>query len=114
MRGKMLQGLRWEFQKGHLVSFNATGNLEVFKGLYDGAKGDKDKLANLTIGLNPAAELIGFFNDRIVLGTASVGIGGNKSLGGVNDSQFGHEQTIRKPTIELDGQRLIVDGRIQA
>ena len=114
MRGKMLQGLRWEFQKGHLVSFNATGNLDVFKGLYDEAKGDKDKLADLAIGLNPAAELIGFFNDRIVLGTASVGIGGNKSMGGVNDSQFGHEQTIRKPTIELDGQRLIVDGRIQA
>ncbi len=114
MRGKMLQGLKWEFQKGRLASFNATGNLDVFKGLYDGAKGDKDKLANFVIGLNPSAELIGFFNDRIVLGTASVGIGGNKSLGGVNDSQFGHEQTVRKPTIELDGQQLVVDGKILA
>ncbi len=114
LRGKLVQGLRWEFQKGHLTSFSATGNLDVFKGLYDQATGDKDRLAELVIGLNPNAELIGFFSDRIVFGTASLGIGGNKSIGGVNDAQFCHEQTLRKPTIELDGQKLVLDGKIQA
>jgi leucyl aminopeptidase (aminopeptidase T) len=111
MRGKMLQGLNWEFKNGHLTSFSAAANLDVFKGLYEKSSGDKDRLANLVIGLNPNAELIGF-NDRIVLGTASIGIGGNKSIGGANEAEFGHEQTLRKPTIEVDGQKLVVDGRI--
>ena len=114
LMGKMLQGLSWEFSNGHLTSSNATGNLDVFKRLYDQASGDKDRLANLTIGLNPNIELIGFFNDRTALGTVSIGIGGNKSLGGTNDAQYGHEQLIRKPTLEVDGQKLVVEGRIQA
>ena len=75
--------------------------------------GDKDRLANIVIGLNPRAELIGFFTDRIVQGTVSIGIGGNKGIGGSNETQFGHEETLRKPTLEVDGHKLVDQGRIQ-
>ena len=114
LRGKMLQVLQWTFKNGKLNSYNAVANLDAFTGLYDKATGDKDRLANFTIGLNPNAALIGFFGDRIVLGTVTIGIGGNKSLGGTNEASFGHEQSVRKPTVELDGQKLVVDGRILA
>lgn len=114
LRGKMLQGLQWTFEKGRLTSYNAVANLDMFKGLYDNATGDKNRFADFTIGLNPNAALIGFFSDRTVLGTVSIGIGGNKSIGGNNEASFGHEQTIRKPTVELDGQKLVVDGKIHA
>jgi len=114
LRGKMLQGLQWTFKDGRLSSYNAVANLDAFKGLYENATGDKDRLASFTIGLNPAAELFGFYQDRIVLGTVSLGIGGNRDLDGANESQFGHQQTLRKPTVELDGQKLVIDGRIQA
>jgi hypothetical protein len=76
--------------------------------------GDKDRLANIVIGLNPRAELIGFFTDRIVQGTVSIGIGGNKGIGGTNETQFGHEETLRKPTLTVDGYKLVDQGKIQA
>jgi hypothetical protein len=34
-------------------------------------------------------------------------------IGGVNDTQFGHEETLRKPTLTVDGYKLVDEGRIQ-
>jgi hypothetical protein len=53
-------------------------------------------------------------SDRIVQGTVSIGIGGNKGIGGTNETQFGHEETLRKPTLTVDGYKLIDQGKIQA
>ena len=112
--GKMLSGLRLEFENGHLTKYTAQSNIDAFKGLYENASGDKDRVANIVIGLNSRAELIGFFTDRYVHGTVSIGIGGNKGIGGTNDTQFGHEETLRKPTLEVDGYTLVSNGKIQA
>ncbi len=114
LAGKMLSGLQWEFENGKLTKYSARSNLDSFKGLYDNALGDKDRVGNIAIGLNPRAELIGFFTDRIVEGTVSVGIGGNKGIGGTNETQFGHEETLRKPTLVVDGYTLVDQGKIQA
>jgi hypothetical protein len=57
--------------------------------------------------------VIGIFNDRVVQGTLSIGIGGNKGIGGTNETQFGHEETLRKPTLTVDGYKLIDNGKIQ-
>ncbi len=114
LAGKMLSGLQLEFENGKLTKYSARSNLDSFKGLYDNASGDKDRVGNIAIGLNPRAELIGFFTDRIVQGTVSVGIGGNKGIGGTNETQFGHEETLRKSTLVADGYTLVDQGKIQA
>jgi leucyl aminopeptidase (aminopeptidase T) len=114
LAGKMLTGLQLKFENGHLTHYAAQSNLDAFKGTYEKMSGDKDRLANIVIGLNPRAELIGFFTDRIVQGTVTIGIGGNKGIGGTNETQFGHEETLRKPTLTVDGYRLVDQGRIQA
>ncbi len=113
LAGKMLAGLQLKFENGHLTNYTAQSNLDAFKGMYEKMSGDKDRLANIVIGLNPRAELIGFFTDRIVQGTVSIGIGGNKGIGGTNDTQFGHEETLRKPTLTVDGYKLVDQGKIQ-
>lgn len=112
LAGKMLEGLKLEFRKGHITRYTATSNLDVFEGPFETTSGDKDRIANLVIGLNPRSELMGFFTDRYVQGTVSVGIGGNKGIGGANVTQFGHEQTLRKPTLAVDGYKLVDQGRI--
>jgi leucyl aminopeptidase (aminopeptidase T) len=114
LAGKMIGGLRLEFENGHLAKYTAQSNLDAFKGLYENAAGDKDRVADIAIGLNPRAELIGFFNDRLVQGTVSIGIGGNQGIGGSNVTQFGHEETLRKPTLTVDGYTLINAGKLQA
>jgi leucyl aminopeptidase (aminopeptidase T) len=113
LAGKVLSGLQLEFQNGQLTKYTAQSNLDSFKWLYENASGDKDRVSNIAIGLNPRAELIGIFNDRVVHGTVSIGIGGNKGIGGTNETQFGHEETLRKPTLTVDGYTLINNGRIQ-
>jgi len=114
LAGKMLSGLQWEFESGKLTKFTARSNLDAFKGLYENASGDKDLVGDIAIGLNPRAELIGFFSDRNVAGTVSIGLGGNMGIGGINDTQFGHEETLRKPTLVVDGYKLVDEGRIQS
>jgi leucyl aminopeptidase (aminopeptidase T) len=113
LAGKMLTGLQLKFENGRLTSYTAQSNFDAFKGTYEKMSGDKDRLANVVIGLNPRAELIGFFTDRIVQGTVSIGIGGNKGIGGTNETQFGHEETLRKPTLTVDGYKLVDQGKIQ-
>src|SRR4029077_9939152 len=113
LAGKMLSGLKLEFENGGLAKYSAQSNLDSFKQLYDKVIGNKDRIANRVIGLSPRAELIGFFTDRYVQGTVSIGIGGNKGIGGDNETQFGHEETLRRPTLEVDGYTLVKDGKIQ-
>ena len=71
-----------------------------------------DKIAQFAIGVNPRMELIGYSTDELVLGTASVGVGANRGIGGKNDSSFSFAGTITKPTIEIDGYTIMVDGKI--
>jgi aminopeptidase len=112
LAGKMLTGLKWEFKDGRLMRYGATMNLDSFKGLYENAEGDKDRLGSLAIGLNPHAEHIGIFTDRIVQGTISIAIGGNNGIGGDNKTIFGSEGQLNKATLEIDGAKLIAEGRI--
>lgn len=113
LAGKLLRGLRWEFNQGHLTKYNATENLDSFKGLYENAAGDKDRFSRIAIGLNPRAEPIGFFTDRLVQGMVSIGLGGNNGIGGEVKTVYYSEGSLRKSTLEIDGTRIITDGRIQ-
>ena len=112
LAGKMLSGLKFQFSKGRLSSYDAAMNLESFRGLYENAVGDKDLLGGLAIGLNPRAEHIGIFTDRIVQGTVSIAIGGNNGIGGDNKTIYGYEGQLNKGTLEVDGVKLIEDGKI--
>ena len=47
-------------------------------------------------------------------GHRHIGIGGSKGIGGTNETQFGHEETLRKPALTVDGYKLVDQGKIQA
>ncbi|MCK4366598.1 MAG: aminopeptidase, partial [Thermoplasmata archaeon] len=69
-------------------------------------------IARFSIGINPKAQVIGYFDDQTVLGAASIGIGDNLSLGGDNDSTFDFAGTILHPTVEVDGIIILDKGRL--
>ena len=112
LSGKMLKSLRFEFKNGRVVKYSAEQNQEVFGSQYDTAIGDKDRFANVVVGLNPRAEHIGIFTDRIVKGTVSVSIGVNSGIGGDNKDVFGYQGSMGRATLEIDGKRLVQDGRL--
>jgi len=100
------------FEKGRLVSFDGDKNIDAVRNMWKKGTGDRDKLGWLAIGLNPKAKL-GFTYNPIVLGTATVGIGFNKELGGTNESDYALGVTLAKPTVKLDGETILKQGKLK-
>ncbi len=109
--GRVIENISLDFENGKFKSFVGGKNIEVIENMWEKATGDKDKIGWLTLGLNPKANL-GFLNNPIVLGTASIGIGENKELGGKNDSDWGLSVTLVKPTVKLDGKTIVEQGKL--
>lgn len=112
LKGRLIQDLQFVFEKGRIKEFHAKKYADVFREVFEATVGNKDKIGQFAIGLNPRIELIGYPTDELALGTATVGIGANKGIGGQNDSSLTFSGTLTKPTIEVDGTRIMVDGRL--
>ncbi len=112
LKGRLVSGLSLTFEKGKIVGFQAKQYGEIFKEVLDISRGDKDIIAQFDLGLNPRVELIGYTTDELALGTATIGVGSNKGIGGRNDSSWTFSGTVAKPTVEVDAHKIVVDGRI--
>ncbi len=110
--GRLIKGLKWEFQGGRLVKSSAEKYPEAFQDLYDHATGDKDRVSSLEIGLNPENKPMGFLNDEFGLGVVSIGIGENRAIGGINNSDFQFTASMAKATVKVDGKPLVEKGKI--
>src|SRR2546425_272789 len=109
--GRSIRRLRWEFRDGRLTAFDGDANAKALAAVYANATGDKDRVAGLSIGLNPKAAL-GFLQNAIVGGAVTIGVGANEDLGGVNKSSFFFPVTVPNATLEIDGLSLVQNGRI--
>lgn len=108
--GKLISRIEWKFEQGQLVSFNAKKNLSTIKDRWNVAKGDKDRIGSLILGINPRARF-GFNIDSLVRGAVSIGIGENRQLGGENNTDFSVAGTLGKAMVELDGAPIMKNGR---
>lgn len=69
-------------------------------------------VAELGVGTNDRATLTGkILEDEKILGTVHIAFGNNASMGGSVDIPFHVDGIILKPTLTLDGEPLLVDGR---
>ncbi len=108
--GKLIYDTAWGFTNGKVASFKGGKNVEAIRATWDKATGDKDKIGAFTLGINPNAKT-GFLNNSIVLGTATIGIGDNRELGGKNESDWMFSITVSKPTVKLDGKPILKKGK---
>ncbi len=111
-KGRLIKGLKWEFQSGQVVKATAQEYPEAFLDLFDNAGGDKDRIASLSIGINPAAKPVGYFTDELGLGVVSIGIGDNRTIGGSNRSTFGFSASLARATVKVNGQPIVEKGKI--
>ena len=112
LKGRLITDLQLMFEKGRIKEFHAKKYEDVFREVFEATQGDKDRIGHFALGMNPKIDLIGYPSDELALGTATIGIGANKGNGGQNDSSFEFSGTLTKPTIEIDGSALMVDGRL--
>ena len=110
-KGTFVEGIKLTFKAGKAESFTGGRNFEILKADYDATSGDRDRIADLTVGLNPKAAF-GFLINSIVSGAVTVGIGDNHTEGGKNDSNFHLALTLGNATLSADDRDLVKNGQL--
>jgi len=114
--GHKITGIKLEFKEGKIVSYDAEEGKKEFADVLAAATGDKDKIAEFAIGLNPKARFINdILVDEKVLGTLHIAIGDNKgpAYGGKNNSSIHWDLIMTRPTVEIDGKTIMEDGKLK-
>ncbi len=102
-----------EFSNGRIINNTSESLASTITHIKDndpaGGKGI-ETLAELGIGLNPNAKLIGLMLvDEKTLGTAHIAIGANTSFGGKNECKYHFDQVFRNPRIWVDTKEIKLD-----
>jgi leucyl aminopeptidase (aminopeptidase T) len=104
--------LRVRLAEGRAVSADGDAGRWLLRTLDAGGDSGRS-LAEVGVGTNPLATLSGsILEDEKVVGTAHLAFGTNVSFGGTNASAVHIDGVRLKPTIELDGRRLMKDGEL--
>lgn len=125
LRGFFLAGekkiLRLEISKGSITEFSGSAGKDVEKLFkhYDNMadmfqRGNIYRISELGIGTNSAAKVTANMVEfEKKLGTAHIAAGKNIQLGGNIDAPQHLDMVILKPTLEVDGKKIIEDGKIK-
>ncbi|MEM3703055.1 MAG: leucyl aminopeptidase [Candidatus Bathyarchaeia archaeon] len=100
---------------GFITSIEGKEEAEKLKKILEAAKDPNAyNIAEIGLGLNPKARLIGrLLEDEGVLGTAHIGVGSSLPLGGKIQAPLHIDLIIRNPTIEIDGKKIIENGELK-
>jgi leucyl aminopeptidase (aminopeptidase T) len=105
--GKPVEKLRLSFEHGKVVRIDApeAGSVRLLEELLAASSGDKDRIAELGIGLNPGVnELTGdIMLDEKLNHSVHIAIGMNDRFGGRNHSNLHLDLVMLHPSIWLDG-----------
>lgn len=111
--GKLLRNVRWTFENGRLVSWDAEEHGDVFEDALTSSTGEYDRFGLLSVGLNPHATPVGFvYLDMLMRGAVMVAIGDNQDFGGTVNSTVIHNYSLPHATLEVDGLTIIQNGRL--
>ncbi len=96
------------------LAANVSGGKEAsaFAAMLEKVGAAARNVAELGVGTNDRAVLTGkILEDEKILGTVHVAFGNNASMGGSVDVPFHVDGIVLKPTLTLDGEALLRDGR---
>jgi leucyl aminopeptidase (aminopeptidase T) len=112
--GKVIKELAFEFEAGKLIDVHAYEHGTVFLDFLGGAtEASARRIGWLGLGLNPKARpVLPGLGDHIVRGAVTLGIGENRDLGGENAAGFGWGFALHGATVEVDGKKVVVEGRL--
>lgn len=111
--GKVIENMRWQFEGGRLVDWEAERNGEIFAEFFKQPSAYQDVCSQLIIGINPGARLVKFsLNDWLISGMVTIGIGDNLEVGGTIQSNTYFDASVPEATLNVDGQILIENGQL--
>ena len=107
IRGQVIERLVLTFEKGQVVRVEAPQReaVTLLEQLLEVSSGDKDRIAELGIGLNPGVrQLTGdVMLDEKLYGSVHIAIGMNDRFGGQNHSNLHLDLVMLQPSLWLDG-----------
>ncbi|MEM5782636.1 MAG: aminopeptidase [Candidatus Aenigmatarchaeota archaeon] len=106
----LVKGLEVKFKKGKITWFNSPQK-KIFQKFLDSNTGDKDRIAELGIGTNIAAKLVGeTIVDEKVFGTIHIAIGSNTGAYHGKNKASSHQDMIK--IMKGKQGNLYVDGKL--
>jgi leucyl aminopeptidase (aminopeptidase T) len=110
--GKLNSHLKLEVKDGHVVSIEGNKADKLHEQLKP--HGEKAyKIAELGIGTNPKAEITGnTLEDEKVLGTVHFALGNDLYYNGNNDVPIHIDGVVTKPTIFIDDEKIMDNGKL--
>jgi leucyl aminopeptidase (aminopeptidase T) len=102
------------FAGGRAVTFGGGAEAQALRGFVERAGGaGASMLAELGIGLNPQARVVGrIIEDEGTYGTCHIALGSNVHFGGRLDVPFHLDMVMWRPDIRVDGRVLMEGGRL--
>jgi aminopeptidase len=112
-KGKKIEDLEVELIDGVVKPLKAKKGLEIFTNRIEKASGDKDKIGELGIGLNPKIKnAIGYLaTDEKIIGTCHIAFGENRFIGGKNVSDIHWDLLIKNATVVVDDKVIMKNGK---
>lgn len=105
--GVLDEPVRIEFEDGRATSVSHDDLREKMDAVGDCGR----NLAELGVGVNPAATLIGnVLQDEKVRGTVHVAVGDSSGFGGDVDCDLHLDGVVKQPRLYADGERVGIDG----
>ena len=110
--GTFVRGIKLAFKEGK-ATWTAEENAEPYRKNWEKAKGPKDRIGALGIGLNPSARG-GFLQNDLVSGVVELGLGSNASFGGKNKTDFYLGAYLSGATVKVGKRTVVRDGHLTA
>ncbi len=112
-KGKRIEGIDVTFKSGRISKSKARKNEKLFKDVIGNSHGDKDRIGEFGIGINPKVKkAIGYvITDEKIIGTIHIAVGENRGMGGKNRSDLHWDMVMMKPDIEVDGKKMMSNGK---
>ncbi|MFH1758770.1 MAG: leucyl aminopeptidase [Pseudomonadota bacterium] len=112
--GVLEEPVRVKVDKGFIVDIQGGHQARI---IGDNLASQKDpncyNIAELGVGLNPAAKICGvMLDDEGAFGVVHIGIGTNITLGGVIKAKTHYDLLMYKSTLVIDGKEVLKDGNL--
>jgi len=112
--GVLKEPVRVKVDKGFIVDIQGGHQARI---IGDNLASQKDpncyNIAELGVGLNPAAKICGvMLDDEGAFGVVHIGIGTNITLGGVIKAKTHYDLLMYKSTLVIDGKEVLKDGNL--
>jgi len=110
--GKLASPVRITVERGMAVAVEGGEEAQRFLAQLEKAGPAARTVAELGVGTNDRAIVTGaILEDEKILGTVHIAFGNNVSMGGTVDVPFHVDGILLRPTLELDGEPILVEGK---